>query len=152
MRTSLSDSQTFFTQSRVSHLGLQFPYVDNERTEFQRDLEVCMCVLVVQSYLTVQPHGLQPSRLLCPWNSPGKNTGVNCSSLLQCMKVKSKSEVAQVCPTLRGPMDCSPAGSSVHGILQARILEWVTMPSSRGSSQPRDQTQVSCISGRFFPN
>ena len=58
--------------------------------------------------------------------------------------------VAQSCPTLCDPMDCSLPGSSVHGILQARILEWVTMPSSKGSSQPRDRTQVSHIAGRFF--
>ena len=58
--------------------------------------------------------------------------------------------VTQPCLTLRDPMDCSPPGSSVHGILQVRILEWVVMPSSRGSSQPRDQAQVSCIAGRFF--
>ena len=58
--------------------------------------------------------------------------------------------VAQSCPTLCDPLDCSPPGSSLHGILQVRILEWVAMPSSRGSSQPRDWTQVSCISGRFF--
>ena len=57
---------------------------------------------------------------------------------------------AQSCPTLCDPMDCSPPGSSVHGILQARILEQVAMPSSRGSSQPRDQTQVSCTAGGFF--
>ena len=53
----------------------------------------------------------------------------------------------QSCPTLCNPMDCSPPGSSVHGILQARILEWVVMPSSRGPSQPRDGTQVPCIAG-----
>ena len=58
--------------------------------------------------------------------------------------------VAQLCPTLCDPMDCSPPGSSVHGILQARILEWVAIPFSRGSSQPKDRTQVSCISGRYF--
>ena len=58
--------------------------------------------------------------------------------------------VAQSCPTLCDPVDCSPPGSSDNGILQARILEWVAMLSSRGSSQPRDQTQVSCIAGRFF--
>ena len=61
-----------------------------------------------------------------------------------------KSEVAQPCPTLCDPMDCSPPGSSVHGILQARILEWVAISFSRGSSQPRDQTQVSHIAGRRF--
>ena len=60
----------------------------------------------------------------CPWDSPGKNTGVGCHFLLQCMKVKSESEVTQSCPTLRDPMDCSPPGSSIHGTLQARVLEW----------------------------
>ena len=72
----------------------------------------------------VRPHGLQPTRLLRPWDSPGKNTGVGCHFLLQCMKVKSESEVAQACPTLSDPMDCSPPGSSIHGIFQARVLEW----------------------------
>ena len=61
----------------------------------------------------------------CPWDSPGKNTGVGCHFLLQCMKVKSESEVAQSCLTLSDPMDCSPPGSSAHGIFQARLLEWV---------------------------
>ena len=56
--------------------------------------------------------------------SPGKNTGVGCHFLLQCMKVKSESEVAQSCLTLSDPMDCSPPGCSVHGIFQARVLEW----------------------------
>ena len=60
----------------------------------------------------------------CPWDSPGKNTGVGCHFLLQCMKVKSESEVAQSCPTLNDPMDCSLPGSSIHGIFQARVLEW----------------------------
>src|SRR5574340_591663 len=94
---------------------------------------------------SVRPHRLQPTRLLCPWDSPGKNTGVGCYVLLQCMKVKSESEVAQSCPTLCDPMDYT-----VHGILQARILEWVTFPFSRGSSQPGDRTQVSRIAGGFF--
>ena len=66
----------------------------------------------------------QPTRLPRPWDSPGKNTGVGCHFLLQCMKVKSESEVPQSCPTLRDPMDCSPPGSSIHGIFQARVLEW----------------------------
>ena len=73
---------------------------------------------------SVRPHRWQPTRLPCPWDSPGKNTGVDCHFLLQCMKVKSESEVAQLCPTLRDPMDCSLPGSSVHGIFQARALEW----------------------------
>ena len=69
-------------------------------------------------------------------DSPGKNTGVGCYFLLQCMKVKSESEVAQLYPTLSDPMDCSPPVSSIHGIFQARILEWVAISFSRGSSQP----------------
>ena len=64
----------------------------------------------------------QPTRLRHPWDSPGKNTRVGCHFLLQCMKVKSKREVTQSCPTVRDPMNCSLPGSSVHGILQARVL------------------------------
>ena len=78
----------------------------------------------------MRPHRQQPTRLLCPWDSPGKNTGVGCHFLLQCMKVKSKSEVTQSCPTLSDPMDCSLLGSSVHGIFQARVLEWVAIAFS----------------------
>ena len=66
----------------------------------------------------------QPTRLPRPWDSPGKNTGVGCHFLLQGMKVKSENEVTQSCPTLHDPMDCSPPGPSVHGIFQARVLEW----------------------------
>ena len=73
---------------------------------------------------SVRPHRQQPTRLPHPWDSPGKNTGVGCHFLLQCMKVRSESEVAQSCPTLCDPMDCSLPGSSVHGIFQARVLEW----------------------------
>ena len=73
---------------------------------------------------SVRPHRRQPTRLLCPWDSLDNNTGVGCHFLLQCMKVKSESEVAQSCPTLSNPMDCSLPGSSVHGIFQARVLEW----------------------------
>ena len=69
-------------------------------------------------------HRWQPTRLHHPWDSPGKNTEVGCHFLLQCMKVKSESEVTQSCPTLSNPMDCSPPGSPVPGILQARTLEW----------------------------
>ena len=73
---------------------------------------------------TLRPHRWQPTRLLCPWDSPGKNTVVGCHFLLQCMKVKTESEVAQSCPTLSDPMDWSLPGSSVHGIFEARVLEW----------------------------
>ena len=73
---------------------------------------------------SVQPLRQQPTRLPGPWDSPGKNTGVGCHFLLQCRKVKSESEVAQSCPTLSDPMDCSLLGSSIHGIFQARGLDW----------------------------
>ena len=73
---------------------------------------------------SVRPHRRQPTRLRCPWDSPGKNTGVCCHFLLQCMKVKSESEVAQSCLTLSDLMNCSLPSSSIHGIFQARVLEW----------------------------
>ena len=83
----------------------------------------CVCVNHPVVSESLQPHGLQPTRLLCPWDFPGKNTGVGCHCLLQCMKVKSESEVAQSCPALSDPMGCSLPGSSVHGIFQVRVLE-----------------------------
>ena len=73
---------------------------------------------------SVQTPRPQPTRVPRPWDSPDKNTGVGCHFLLQCIKVKSESEVAQSCQTLRDPKDCSPPGSSVHGIFQARVLKW----------------------------
>ena len=79
---------------------------------------------------SVRPHGRQPTRLSRPWDSPGKNTGVACHCLLQCMKVKRGSEVAQSCPTLSDPMGYSLPGTSVHGIFQARVLEWDTISCS----------------------
>ena len=79
---------------------------------------------------SVQPHRRQPNRLPRPWDSPGKNTGVGCHFLLQCMKMKNEREVAQSCPTLSNPMDCSLPVSSVHGIFQARVLEWGAVASS----------------------
>ena len=153
---------------------------------------------------SVRPHRWPPTRVPHPWDSPGKNTGVGCHFLLQCMKVKHVSEVAQSCltlsdlmdcslpgssahgifqarvlewgaiafskrryykvlktnfvkelviqscPMLCNPMDYSLPGSSVHGILQTRILEWVAISFFRESFQPRDQTQVSGIAGTFF--
>ena len=86
--------------------------------------DVAAAAKSLQSCPTVRPHRRQPARFRRPWDSPGKNTGVGCHFLLQCMKVKSESEVAQSCPTLRDAMDCSLPGSSVHGLFQARVLEW----------------------------
>ena len=90
----------------------------------------------------MRPHRRQPTRLLCPWDSPGKNTGVGCHLLLQCMKVKSESEVAQSCLTLSGPMDYSLPGSSVHGISQARVLEWSAIAFSETIVYRMDKEDV----------
>ena len=79
----------------------------------------------------VRPHRWQPTRLHRHWDSPGKNIGVGCHFLLQCMKVKSESEVAQLCPTSCDPTDCSLPGSSIHGIFPARVLEWGAIAFSK---------------------
>ena len=89
--------------------------------------EMRVCSVMSNS---LRPHRRQPTRLRHPWDSPGKDTGVGCHFLLQSMKVKSDSEVAQSCLTLSDPMDCSPPGSSIHGIFQARVLEWVAIAFS----------------------
>ena len=85
----------------------------------------------LQSCPTLCDPRRQPTRLPRPWGSPGKNTGVGCHSPLQCMKVKSESEVAQSCPTTRNPMDCSPPGSFMHGIFQAGVLEWAILKRTK---------------------
>ena len=95
----------------------------------------------LQSCPTLRPHRRQPTRLLCPWDSPGKNAGVGCHFLLQYMKVESESEVAQSCPTLWDPMDCS-LSSSVHGSLQSRVLEWAAI-----AQQPRAPYMLLLILG-----
>ena len=92
---------------------------------------------------SVRPHGLQPTRLLRPWDSPGNNTGVGCHFLLQCMKVESESEVTQSCLTLSDPMDCSLPGSSIHGIFRATVLEWGAI----AFSQNLDRAQIPTPSG-----
>ena len=89
---------------------------------------------LLQLYPTLRPRRRQPTRLPRPWDSPGKNTGVGCHFLFQCMKVKSESEVAQLCPTLSDPMDCSLPGSSIHRIFQARVLEWGAIAFSAGGT------------------
>ena len=91
---------------------------------------------------SVRPHRWQPTRLPCPWDSPGKNTGMDCHFLLQCMKVKSESEVTQSRPTLHDSMDWSPPGSSFRGIFQARVLEWIAIafsPQASRASQSESQ-------------
>ena len=90
-----------------------------------------------QLCLILRPHRRQPTRLPHPWDSPGKNTGVGCHFLLQCMKVKSESEVAQSFLTLCDPMDCSPPGSSILGIFQARALEWGATVFSTSEAENR---------------
>ena len=84
---------------------------------------------------SVRPQRRQPTRLPHPWDSPGKNTGVGCHFFLQCMKVKNEREVAQSYPTLSNPMDCSLPGSSIHGIFQARVLEWGAIAFSAHASK-----------------
>ena len=93
---------------------------------------------------SVQPPRPQPTRLPRPQDSPDKNTGVGCHFLLQGMKVKSESEFVQLCPTLRDPMNCSLPGSSVHGIFQARVLEWVAIDHS---TLGRSNTKNCTVSG-----
>ena len=90
---------------------------------------------------SVRPHRRQPTRLPHPWVSPGKNTGVGCHNLLQCMKVKSESEVAQSCPTLRDPIDCSTPGSSIHGIFQTRVGEKIAIGFSDDKSRQHIKKQ-----------
>ena len=90
---------------------------------------------------SVWPHRWQPTRLPRPWDSPGKNAGVGCHFLLQCVKVKSLSK----CLTLRDPMDCSPRGTSVHGIFQARVLEWIAIAFSLTLVNFRLFTILVCI-------
>ena len=134
---------------------------------------------------SLRPHGLQPSRPLCPWDFPRKDTGVGCHFLLQgifptkgsnlgllhCRQILYQlsykgsilifprlfwliyvkwSEVAQSCPTLWDPIDCSLPSFSVHGIFQAIVLEWIATSFSRGSSQTRARTQVSHLVDRCF--
>ena len=101
---------------------------------FSKLLLLLSCFSRIQLCAT-RPHRRQPTRLPRPWDSPGKNTGACCHFLLQCMKVKSESEIGQSCPTLSDPMDCSPPSSSIHGILQARVLEWVAIAFSEPCAQ-----------------
>ena len=109
---------TAYTVSYVSALGWRLGSLHLE------DGTAAAAKLLQSCPTLCDPHRRRPTGLPCPWDSPGKNTGVGCHFLLQCMKGKSESEVAQLCPTLRYPTVCSLPGSSVHGIFQARVLEW----------------------------
>ena len=111
---------------------------------------------------SVRPHRWQPTRLPCPWDSPGNNTGVGCHFLLQCMKVKSQSvrlcrTQSQSCQTLHDPMDCSLPGSSAHGIFQARVLEWgaiaytvLELSNSEGGVRPAESTDSGLLITYFW--
>ena len=105
--------------------------LDTQR--FRHDLATTTLKVAAAATAAAAAKSIQSCPTLCdpidgspprPWDSPGKNTGVGCHFLLQCMKMKSESEAAQSCPTLSDPMDCSLPGSSIHGIFQARVLEW----------------------------
>ena len=104
---------------------------------------LAICSLVPLPFLKPR----QPIRLPRPWDSPGKNTGVGCHFLLQCMKVKSESEVVQSCTTPSDPIDCSLPGSSVHGIFQARVEKpEIKLPTSAGSSQKQESSRKTPVS------
>ena len=120
-----------------SHEALLCYCVLHSEERVSASCDVCSCCCCVASVVSdsVRPHRWQPIRLHRPWDSPGKNTGVGCYFLLQCMKVKCESEFTQLCPTLSDPMDCSLPGSSVHEIFQARVLEWGAIAFSHIYSQ-----------------
>ena len=130
----------------ISPVGSQVKgpqYREGTLMSFFRPLCCCCCCKVAAVLSdSVRPHRRQPTRLPRPWDSPGKNTGVGCHCLLQCIKVKSESEVAQSCLTLRDQMDCSLPGSSVHGIFQARVLEWGAIAFSLQTLIMADNFQV----------
>ena len=104
--------------------------------DWTTSLRVAAGAKSLQSCLTLQPHRRQPTRLPRPWDSPGKNTGVGCHFLLQCMEVKSEVKPLSCVLTLSDPMDCSVPGSSIHGIFQARVLEWAAIAFSRVKPEP----------------
>ena len=112
----------------------QPPYCTYCAAAAAKSLQLCLTLCDPISPSVGPPPSVrqQPTRLPRPWDSPGKNTGVGCHFLLPCMKVESESEVAQSYLTLRDPMDCSLPGSSIHGIFQARVLEWGAIAFSDG--------------------
>ena len=139
-----------FCHGKVCPLNYNF----TEYLVFMSDtVDCCCCCCLVTSVVSdsVRSHRRQPTRLPRPWDSPGKNTGVGCHFLPQCMKVKSEHEDAQSCPTLSDPMDCSPPGSSVHGIFQARVLEWGAIAFSTHFSYIVTISVTKYFTGFFFP-
>ena len=121
-------SPGFSRQGHCSGLPFPSPMHESEKWKWSRS--------VVSD--SVRPQRRQPTRFPHPWDSLGKNTGVGCHFLLQCMKVKSESEVTQSCPTLSNPVDCSLPGSSVYGIFQARVLEWGAIEESQRKAMPKN--------------
>ena len=123
---------------------------------------VCIYIYILEYYAAIKKNEMLPwinsvqslscVRLCDPMkcSTPGLPVHHQLPEFICSNTDESESEVAQSCPTLCDSMDCSPPGSSIHGILQARVLEWVAISFSRGSSRPRDQTQVSCVAGRRF--
>ena len=139
---------TSITVSTYAFLPSSSPSQQSLLSRYLRCVHIAHTDTAAKSLPTLcDPIDGSPLGLLCPWDSPGKNTGVGCHFLLQCMKVKSESEVAQSCPTLSNPMDCSLLGSSIHGIFQARILEWVAIAFS--AYRHRDTLKVKCYYSDF---
>ena len=127
-------------RTQVSYIGRQILYYWATRVAAAKSLQLCP---------TVWPHRWQPTRLLRPGDFPGKSTGVGAIAFFGDTRVSLGNcccSVTQSCLIVCSPMGCNPPGSSVNGIFQARILEWVAISNSRWSSQPRDQTHVSYIS------
>ena len=118
----------------LSTLTQSMVFSDSSPSQLSRQVCTCCCYVasVMSDSVRPRPHRQKPTRLPGPWASPGKNTGVGCHFLLQCMKVKSEREVAQSCLTLSNPMGYSLPGSSVYGIVQARVLEWGASAFSAG--------------------
>ena len=123
----------------LEELKNKYTETNNTITEIKNTLLLSR----ISRVCSVRPHRRQPTRLPGPWDSPGKNTGVGCHCLHQSRKVKSESEVAQSCPTLSDPMDCSLPGSSVHRIFQARVLEWGAIAFSTEALEERSRSAKS---------
>ena len=128
---------------RDQALSLWSGSTDSKTLDYERTNPAAACRCQVTSVVSdsVRLHRRQPTKLLRPWDSSGKNTGVGCHFLLQCMKVESESEVTQSCPTLSDPMDYSLPGSSVHGIFRATVLEWGATAFSQRTN-PREYQMV----------